>query len=64
MNTNYQILVASNSLHFLKFKRALRKLHIPFTVVNVHTNNGKRKAFRVSSATHVFLETLQLIQPN
>ena len=58
------LLIAQDASHFVVVKRALRKLQLPFKVVNLHTSDGKRKAFRVSSATYVFLATLKLIQPN
>ena len=66
MNTpKHQILLAQNALDFLKFKRALRKLHLPYKIITLHTCDGrKRKAFRVSSATHVFLATLKLLNAN
>ena len=64
MNTNYHIFVAQNARHFRTFRRALRKLHLPFQVVTVHTGDGQRKAFRLSSAVCVFLRTLSLVQPN
>ena len=61
---NSTLLIAQDASHFMVVKRALRKLHLPFKVVSLHTCDGKRKAFRVSSATHVFLATLKLVQSN
>ena len=63
-NTDYHIFVAPNARHFRAFRRALRKLHLPFQVVTVHTGDGQRKAFRLSSTVCVFLNTLHLMQPN
>ena len=61
----HQILIAQNALHFLNFRRALRKLHLPYKIITLHTSDGrKRKAFRVSSATGVFLASLGLMHFN
>ena len=64
MNADYQILVAANTRHFRAFKRALRQLHLPFQVVTVHTGDGQRQAFRLSSAVCIFLNTLHLVTSN
>ena len=58
------LLIAQDASHFMVVKRALRKLHLPFKVVSLHTCDGKRNAFRVSSASYVFLRTLKLVQSN
>jgi hypothetical protein len=64
MNTEYQTLVASNTRQFLAFRRALRQLHLPHKIITLHTSDGKRKAFRLSSADCVFLATINLVQFN
>lgn len=52
------------TLASVRVKRALRKLHIHFYIVTIHTAKGKRKAFRLSTATTLCLTNLHLIQPN
>ena len=61
---DYKLFTADNAWQFLRFKRALTRLHLPFKIVTLHTAAGKRKAFRLSAATCVFLTTLHLVQPN
>ena len=63
-NTNYTLLITQDASHFMVVKRALRKLHLPFKVVRLHTSDGKRNAFHMSSASYVFLRTLNLITAN
>ena len=60
----YNILVADNARQFVRFKRALKRLYLPFKIVTVHTAAGKRKAFRLSAAACVFLATLHQVQFN
>ena len=60
----HRLLIAQDASHFVVVKRALRKMRLPFKVVTVHTSDGKRNAFRVSSATHIFLATLKLVNAN
>lgn len=66
MNTQtYQILLTQKAWHFLRCQRALRKLHLPYKIVTLHTSDGrKRKAFRVSATTGIFLASLGLIHFN
>ena len=64
MSETYKIFVADNARQFLQFKWALRKLHLPFQVVTLHTGDGKRKAFRLPAAACVFLATLHQVQLN
>ena len=61
---DFKLLIADTPTNTAHLQRTFDDMHVPYTRVTLHTSAGRLAAFRISTATCIYLTTLKLTQPN